>query len=69
MEERDINKCFCDSILLSVCYRSLPEDPVENSHTIKKIGAPVSRKKYSSLCSSIEQLGLAVEEVLSQSSK
>jgi hypothetical protein len=47
----------------------LPEDPEENSHTIKKIRAPVSRKKNPSVCSSVEQISLAVEEVLSQFSK
>jgi ABC-type multidrug transport system fused ATPase/permease subunit len=47
----------------------LPENRVENSHTIKKITAPVSRKRTSSVCSSIEHLTVAVEEDFSPGTK
>jgi hypothetical protein len=48
---------------LCVCYRNVIEDPVENLNTCKKRKSPKSRKRILSVCSSIEQLTLAVEEV------
>jgi hypothetical protein len=48
---------------LCVCYRSVIEDSVENLNTCKKRISPKSRNRIPSICSSIEQLTLAVEEV------
>lgn len=63
--KRDVCQCFFNSILLSLYYSSLLEDPVEVSHTIKKGGSSIPRKKLSSVCSSVEQLTASVEEVSS----
>jgi hypothetical protein len=46
-----------------VCYRNVIEDPIEG--TLKKKRSPKSRNRIPSVCSSIEQLTLAVEEVCS----
>jgi hypothetical protein len=47
-----------------VCYRNILEDPAEDSKNFKTRRAPKSRNRRSSASSSIEQLALAVEEVV-----